>query len=69
MRTVVIALTAIGILTAPAYSQGRGKGARHSGSEQQSAEHKKKDAASEQAYKATLDRIPNKKYDPWGNIR
>ena len=69
MRTVVIAVAAVVILTAPAYSQGRGKGAKHSGSEQQSADQKKKAAASGQAYKAALDKIPDKKYDPWRNIR
>jgi hypothetical protein len=31
MRTVVIALATIAVLTAPAYAQGRGKGGRHAG--------------------------------------
>jgi len=52
MRTVVIALASIAILTAPAYAQMRGKGARHSGSEQQTSEQKQKAAAAEKAYKA-----------------
>jgi hypothetical protein len=70
MRTVVIALASIAILTAPAYAQMRGKGARHSGSEQQTSEQKQKAAEAEKAYKAALDRIPDhKKADPWGNVR
>src|SRR5262245_6460134 len=73
MRTVVVALASIvtlasiAISTAPAYAQMRGKGGRHSGSEQQSAEQKQKAAEAEKAYKAALDRIPDKKKsDPWG---
>jgi hypothetical protein len=76
MRTVVIALASIvalasiAISTAPAYAQMRGKGGRHSGSEQQTAEQKQKAAEAEKAYKAALDRIPDKKKsDPWGNVR
>ena len=67
MRTVVIALASIvalasiAISTAPAYAQMRGKGGRHSGSEQQTAEQKQKAAEAEKAYKAALDRTPDKK--------
>ena len=70
MRTVVIALASIAILTAPAYAQMRGKGAKHSGSQQQTAEQKQKAAEAEKAYKAALDKIPDqKKSDPWGSMR
>jgi hypothetical protein len=69
MRTVVIALAAVALLTAPAYSQGRGKGGRHSGAAQQSAEQKKKNAESEKAYSAALGSIPDKKFDPWASMR
>ncbi len=72
MRTVVIALATIAILTAPAYSQTGGKRSKQSGSEQQSAEQKKKKAADlDKAYKDALDKIPdkNEKHDPWGKIR
>jgi hypothetical protein len=68
MRTVVIALASIALLTAPAYAQMRGKGAKHAGSEQQSAQ-QKKNAASEKAYNAALDSIPDRKYDPWRDMR
>ena len=76
MRTVVIALASmialasIAMSTAPAYAQMRGKGAKHSGSEQRTAEQKQKAAEAEKAYKAALDKIPDKKKsDPWGNMR
>ena len=69
MRTVVIALTTIAVLTAPAYSQGRGKGGKRASSGQQTEEQKKKASQSEKDYKAALDRIPDKKFDPWGNVR
>ncbi len=77
MRTVVIALAgiialpSIAISTAPAYAQMRGKGgAKNPGSEQQTAEQKRKAAEAEKAYKAALDKIPDKKKsDPWGSVR
>jgi hypothetical protein len=71
MRTVVVALASIAILNAPAYAQMRGKGGKHSGSQQQTtSEQKQKAAAAEKAYKAALDRIPDqKKSDPWGHVR
>ena len=69
MRTVVIALASIALLTAPAYAQMRGKGAKHAGSEQQSAQQKKNNAESEKAYNAALDGIPDRKYDPWRDMR
>ena len=70
MRAVVIALATIVVLTAPAYSPGRGKGGgRHAASEQQTEEQKKKAAEAEKAYRSALDKIPDKKYDPWGNMR
>jgi hypothetical protein len=69
MRTLVIALASIALLTAPAYAQMRGKGSRHAGSEQQSAEKKKATAESEKAYSAALGSLPDKKYDPWREMR
>ncbi len=70
MKAVVIALAAIVALTAPAYSQGRGKGgSRHAPSQEQTEEQKKKAAEAEKAYHSALDKIPDKKFDPWGNVR
>jgi uncharacterized protein YecT (DUF1311 family) len=70
MRTVMIVLATIAILTAPAYSQTGGKRSKQSGSEQQTPEKKKKAADLDRAYKAALDKIPdkNEKHDPWGKI-
>jgi len=69
MKAVVIALATIVALTAPAYSQGRGKGGgRHAPSQQQSEEQKKKAAEAEKAYQSAIDKIPDKKFDPWGNM-
>jgi hypothetical protein len=69
MRTVVITLATIAMLTAPAYSQSQGNTVKRSGSEQQqSAEPQKKSAAqSEKAYKAA--QTPDTAYDPWRSIR
>jgi hypothetical protein len=79
MRTVVlarasiIALASIAISTAPAYAQMRGKGGgakKNPASAQQTAEQKRKAAEAEKAYKAALDKIPDKKKsDPWGSVR
>jgi hypothetical protein len=66
MRAALIALTAIALLTAPAYA--RGKGQQSTG--QQTEEQKKKSAAADKAYKAAVDSIPNQpKADPWGGVR
>ena len=77
MRAVVIALASTMVLasnampTAPAYAQMRGTGGeKNPASEQQSAEQKRKAAEAEKAYKAALDKIPDKKQsDPWGSMR
>jgi hypothetical protein len=70
MKKWVAAVAAVAILTAPAFAQGRGKGGRRAGGEQQTEEQKKKNAEAEKAYRAALDRIPNKtSADPWGGMR
>jgi hypothetical protein len=70
MRAVVISLVAIALLTVPAHAQGREKGGKHSASDQQQTqEQKKKNAEAEKAYKAAVDKIPDKTFDPWGNMR
>jgi hypothetical protein len=68
MRTFIVALATIALLTAPAYA--RGKGSKGSASGQQTEEQKKKNAAAEKAYKDALGRIPEQKIsDPWANMR
>jgi hypothetical protein len=71
MRMIVIALATMAMLTAPAYSQIGGKRSKQTGSGQQTEDQKKKSADLDNAYKAALDRIPdkNQKQDPWGKIR
>jgi hypothetical protein len=69
MRTVVIALATVAILTTPAYTQERVKGAEYSGSKQQQRIEQKKAIASERAYDPPIDRGPDQKYDPWRKIR
>jgi hypothetical protein len=71
MRTVVIALASIALLTAPAYSQGRGNhGGKDPYADAQAAEQKKKAAEAEKAYNAAVGSIPDKpRYDPWRSTR
>jgi hypothetical protein len=72
MRTVVIALASIALLTAPAHSQGRGKGGagKDPYAEQQAAEQKQKAAEAEKAYNAAVGTIPDKtRSDPWRSMR
>jgi hypothetical protein len=65
MRSVVFAITALAVLTAPAAAQvgGRRNGADH-------ATLPTKPKPDEKAYKAALERIPDpkEKYDPWGGV-
>ena len=68
VRTVLIALAAVALLTAPAYSRGKGgKGGKPA--DQQTIEQKKKASEAEKAYRATLDRMPDQKFDPWAKMR
>jgi uncharacterized protein YdeI (BOF family) len=72
MRRALIAMM-IALVAAPAYAQGiEGKQHRSKGKQAQSqtAEQKKKALEAEQAYKASLESIPNKASpDPWKNMR
>jgi hypothetical protein len=63
MKTLMVAVAALGLLAVPAQAQMGGK--RHSGDENKKAEPVKK--VDEKAYKAALERIPEPKdkYDPW----
>jgi hypothetical protein len=69
MRSVVIALVMIAILVVPTYALAKGKAGKNSTAGQQTEEQRKKAAEAEKAYKAAVDKIPDKKYDPWGNMR
>jgi hypothetical protein len=70
MRKMLVVLAAVALAASPAYSQGKGRKGKRSGSEQPSAEQrKKKNDASERDYKAAIDRLPDKPYDPWHKMR
>jgi hypothetical protein len=68
MRSFVVALTAIVLLTMPAYSQG---GRKHSPQDNTAPTDDKKPKVDEKDYKSALDRIPasQQKVDPWSNVR
>lgn len=71
MRTFLVAL-AIALLVVPAYAQGGkfgGKRRNAASDPQAEALRKKRGDASDKAYKSALDKIPNKPFDPWGNMR
>jgi hypothetical protein len=73
MRTVVIALASVALLSAPAYSQKLKDSKPPSADPQQVAEQKKRAAEDEKAYNAAVGRIPDKAdraaYDPWRSMR
>ena len=69
MRVCVLAIATIALLTTAAHSEGRGKGGRNAQPAQQTEEQKKKAAAEEKAYRDALDKIPDKKFDPWSTMR
>jgi hypothetical protein len=76
MRTFIAAVI-IALLTVPSYAQGMGgqgmgsqgmsggKG-RHGHTPDGEQPKKKSD---DRAYKSALDRLPDKKFDPWGSVR
>jgi hypothetical protein len=72
MRAFLAALLIVS-LACPAFAQGhggRGKGGgRHGRDDAGAADRKKKSDAVDKAYKASLDRIPNQTFDPWGGVR
>jgi len=65
MRTFVVALTIV-LLAIPAHAQGGPGGRKHRSSEQKT---ERKPKADDKAYNKALSSLPDKKYDPWGNMR
>lgn len=65
MRAFVVALTIILAAALPAAAQGPG-GRKHHGSEQKQTTPKKVD---DKAYRDALGRLPDRKYDPWKDMR
>jgi hypothetical protein len=67
MRAILLSITALALLAAPAYAQVGGK--RGGGGADHAAD-PSKPKVDEKAYKAALERIPDakEKYDPWGGV-
>ena len=65
MRAFVVALAMV-LLALSAYAQGGPTGRKHHGSEQKTGERKKVD---DKAYSRALSSLPDKKYDPWKDMR
>ena len=64
---IFIAAVIIVSLTVPSFAQGMsGSKGRH-GRAQNAEQPKKK--SDDKAYKSALDRLPDKKFDPWQNVR
>jgi hypothetical protein len=63
----LLAMLIIVLLTVPSFAQGMGGGKRHRGGDQKSEQPKKK--PDDKAYKAALDRLPDRPYDPWHTVR
>ena len=71
MRVLIGAIITLAFLAVPSIAQkGAGGGKRHAAATEQKTDEQKKAAAKlEKDYKATLDSIPNKPYDPWATVR
>jgi hypothetical protein len=70
MRVLIGAIITLAFLAMPSVAQkGTGGGKRHATPEQKTDEQKKAGEKLEKDYKAALDRIPNKAYDPWATVR
>lgn len=66
MRAFLVVMI-IALLTASAYAEGMSGGKRRHGPEQRTEQ--KKNKVDEKAYQSTLDKLPDKPYDPWQNVR
>jgi hypothetical protein len=67
VRTLAIA-TILAALAMPAFAQDMAGSNKHHGAPKKSTDEPKA-KASEQDYKAALDRLPQQKHDPWGTVR
>ena len=66
MRTFIAAVI-IASLTVPSFAQGMSGSKSRNGRAQNAEQPKKK--SDDKAYKSALDRLPDKKFDPWQNVR
>ena len=66
----IVAVLIIAFMIVAAHAQGRTRGQRSEQPGAGASETAKKREAADKAYKAALDRIPNRPPpDPWGNVR
>jgi hypothetical protein len=66
MRKFIVVIIVLG-LAVPASAQGRGGGKKHRGDAEKSEQRKPK--VDEKASQSALDRLPDKKFDPWQTVR
>jgi hypothetical protein len=66
MRKFLLAMIIVG-LAAPASAQGMPGGKRQRESSEKTEQRKPK--VDEKAYKSALDKLPDKKFDPWQTVR
>jgi len=72
MKSFASTVAVIALIATPAIAQkgmGGGKGRRGPQQQQKTEEQKKAEQKLDKDYKAALDSIPDKKYDPWGGVR
>lgn len=63
----IITAWLIVLVTIPAYAQGMSGGKMHHPPEQKAGDQKKK--PDDKGYNSSLAKMPERKYDPWQNIR
>ena len=66
MLRIITALLIV-LVTIPAFAQGMGGGKTHHAHEQKVEDPKKK--PDDKGYNSSLAKMPDKKYDPWQNVR
>ena len=66
MRKFIVVMIILG-LAAPASAQGRGGGKKNRGDTEKSEQRRPK--ADEKAAQSALDKLPDKKFDPWQTVR
>jgi hypothetical protein len=63
----IITAGLIVLVTMPAYAQGMSGGKMHHAPEQKAEDQKKK--PDDKGYNSSLAKMPDRKYDPWQNVR
>jgi aspartate-semialdehyde dehydrogenase len=68
MKALVAAML-LAALTVPAYSQAMSGGGKRHGAAHQQGTKPQAPKVDEKAYRAALDRLPDKQFDPWQSMR